>query len=38
MWKQVEMWDGTYSFADLCEVNLLLEWKEESIRIAREKE
>jgi hypothetical protein len=30
------MEDGTYDFNDLCEVNFLLDWKEENARLYRE--
>jgi len=29
-WKQCETFDGTYDFQDLCEINELLDWIEES--------
>jgi hypothetical protein len=38
MWTQAEMRDGTYDFADLCEVTAVLDWKEESERQARARE
>jgi hypothetical protein len=32
MWTQTQMRDGTYDFADLCEVNAVLDWREETER------
>lgn len=33
MWKHHETFDGTYDFGDLCEVNALLDWKQENERL-----
>lgn len=35
MWKQHELWDGTYSFADLLDVHELLNVKYENERRAQ---
>jgi hypothetical protein len=32
MWLHRELRDGTYDFADLCEVHALLDWKDEVLR------
>jgi hypothetical protein len=40
MWRQAELYDGTYDFEDLCRVHAVLDWKaevEEEIRRSRER-
>jgi hypothetical protein len=41
MWRQAELYDGTYDFTDLCEAHRVLDWRmevevEEEIRRRRE--
>ncbi len=36
MWTHKEIFDGTYDFADLCEANQVLDWKEETERLIAE--
>jgi hypothetical protein len=35
MWKQKELWDGSYSFLDLLDVNELLDVKEANEALTR---
>jgi hypothetical protein len=37
LWRQCEMTDGTYDFNDLCEVNFVLDWRDENQRRATER-